>query len=327
MPAKYQRSVLVTGGTNGLGYECALAIARQHPEYIVIVAARSDSGGSVERIQKAIGQTNVQFMPLDLGDMAKVRSFAADWNTKNLPPIQSLVLNAALQFPGKAEYSADGFEKTFAISHVGHALLFSLLRPNLADTARIAIVSSGTHDPAQKSGLPDARFISADQLAHPSPEVAEGPGRQHYTNTKMANVMYGYSLHRRFQAINKRHGKNWTVNSFDPGLMPGTGLARDARGFVRFVWLSILPRILPLLRLLITPNVHTTKDSGESLARLAIGSDLEGTSGVYFEGRKAIKSSKESYDEKKQEELWQWTVDNLAKTGEERRTFSLDDLA
>lgn len=215
---------------------------------------------------------------------------------------------------------------TFAVGHVGHALLFSLLRPCLANTARIAIVSSGTHDPAQKSGLPDARFISADQLAHPSQKVAQGPGRQHYSNTKMANIMYGYSLHRRLQDINKRHGKSWTVNLFDPGLIPGTGLAREAGGLFKFLWMSILPRIHGVLRLLISPNIHTAKESGESLARLAIGSDLEGTSGVYFEGRKEIKSSKESYDKKKQEELWQWTIHALAKTDEERRIFSLGDL-
>lgn len=328
MARKYERSVLVTGGTSGLGYECALDIARQHPSYKVIIAARSDKDGAAAYMNKALGlgQNHVEFIPLDLANTAKVRSFAAQWQNKQLPPIQSLVFNAALQFPGAAEYSEDGFEKTFAICHVGHALLFALLRPSLADTARIVIVSSGTHDPEQKSGLPDAHFYSAEQLAHPPKELTRGKGRQHYSNSKMANIMYTYALHRRLQAINERHGKHWTVASFDPGLMPGTGLARDAGRVMLFVWMSILPKVLPLLRVTISPNIHTAKESGQSLAHAATSPDLEGTSGVYFEGRKPINSSKETYDEKKQEELWRWTVQTLAENDEEKRTFDLADL-
>ncbi|KAJ5682243.1 hypothetical protein N7462_005408 [Penicillium macrosclerotiorum] len=326
MASNFDSSVLVTGGTVGLGYQCALAIARQHPNYQVVVASRSDLNASANAINEILDQENVLFMKLDLSSFSGVRSFVAEWELKKFPPIQSLVFNAALQLSGPLEYSVDGIEKTFAISHVGHALLFSLLRSHLADTARIVIVSSGTHDPAQKTGLPDAKYRSAEELAHPPAALARANGRQHYTNTKLANVLYGYALHRRFQTIQKKSGKHWTVTVMDPGLMPGTGIFRDANPVFRFLWVWLVPRILPVLRFLLTPNINTPEESGAALARLAVGSDVEGASGMYFEGRKKIKSSQLSYDEAKQEDLWEWTVDSLAINQEERSAFALLDL-
>ncbi|KAJ5728808.1 uncharacterized protein N7483_003316 [Penicillium malachiteum] len=324
MSSKFQRSVLVTGGTTGLGYQCALAIARECPTYQIIIASRTDNGAA-ETINKLLGHGNVHFMRLDLSSLSQVRSFATDWEAKNLPPLYSLVCNAALQFPGAAEYTDDGFEKTFAVSHVGHALLFSLLRPYLASTARVVITASGTHDPAQKTGMPSAFYHSAAELAHPLPKYTHGNGRQHYTNTKLANVLYMYALHRRFVKINEKTGNHWTVNATCPGLMPGTGLIRNASKIEQFLWYKIAPCLIPLMRVLISSNIHTPRQSGEALMRLAVSSDVEGISGAYFEGRKEIKSSQDSYNEAKQEDLWKWTIEAVARD-EEKLSFSLQDL-
>jgi len=58
-----------------------------------------------------------------------------------------------------------------------------------------------------------------------------------------------------------------------------------------------------------------------ALARLAVGEDVEGVSGKYFEGMKQIKSSVESYVEEKQEDLWKWTLKFVAMDEEEARKF------
>lgn len=326
MPSKFHRSILVTGGTANLGYQCAINLARKYPDYQIVIASRSDPNSSADSINRSLGQKNVKFLQLDLSSLAQVRSFAAEWEANQFPPIYSLVFNAALQFPGDAQYTGDGFEKTFAISHIGHALLFSLLRPHLADTARVVIVSSGTHDPAQKSGLPDAYYSSAEEIAHPKGDALKNNGRQRYATTKLTNVLYSYALHRRFEAINKKTGKHWTVAAFDPGLMPGTGLARDATGFEKFLWLKVLPKIMPVLRLLFSPNVHTAEYSGQMLARLVTGSDEEIGSGKYYEENRQIKSSDASYDQDKQEDLWKWTVKTLAKSDSEISRFDFKDL-
>jgi NAD(P)-dependent dehydrogenase (short-subunit alcohol dehydrogenase family) len=307
----YTHSVLVTGGTLNLGYHAALIIARQHPEYLVVIASRSDSNKAAESINQTLKQTNVTFLPLDLASLDNVRAFAANWSKAEYPPIKALVLNAGLQFPGPVEYSPDGIEQTFAINQVGHQLLFHLLWPHLTSGARITVTASGTHDPAQKSGMPDALYVSAEELAHPTEQSAAYEGRKRYTTSKLANVLWTYALDRRL----KQHAseKHITVNAFDPGLMPGTGLLRDYPAPVRFLWTHLVPRLTWLLRRVYTPNVHSAAESGAALARLAIGNDVEGMSGKYYEGMREIRSSEVSYEVQKQEDLWKWGVKLFAK--------------
>ncbi len=312
------RTILITGGTTGLGYECARQLAQQRPEYRILIASRSDRDSAATSINKALGQNNVEYLPLDLSTMATVRAFAKDYAARNYPPIQALVLNAGLQFPKSLLYNDDGIEKTFAVNHVGHALLFYLLHPHLIEDARIVITSSGTHDPAQKSGLPDAKYTTAEELAHPSVESAKNDGRQRYATSKLCNVMWTYALDRRAKAT---HGKRWTVTAMDPGLMPGTGLARDYPAPMKFLWNQVLPRMMPVLRFAISPNIHSAGESGAALARLAVGQEVEGVSGVYYEGQKQIDSSVESKVVEKQEDLWAWTLKYVAKDEGELSAF------
>jgi hypothetical protein len=87
-------------------------------------------------------------------------------------------------------------------------------------------------------------------------------------------------------------------------MMPGTGLTREAPAPMHFAATHVLPRIIPLLRRATNPNVHTVSESGDALAELLTDPALAGTTGRYFEGRREIRSSDESYDEKRAEELW-----------------------
>lgn len=315
--SKPNGTVLVTGGTLGLGYECALEIAQQCTQYQVLIASRSNKDNAAVSINQKTGHSNVEYLKLDLSSLDKVRSFAADYARSGYPPIKALVLNAGLQILN-LDYTEDKIESTFAINHVGHALLFYLLSPYLAEDARIILVASGTHDPAQKSGLPDAIYNSAEELAQPTKETENYGGRQRYATSKLCNVIWTYALHRRLE---RTPGKKWTVNAFDPGLMPGTGLARDAPALLQFIWHNILPRTIWLLRLLISPNIHSPRESGGSLARLAVGDDVKGVSGKYYEGKIPIPSSKDSEVVEKQEDLWEWTVKRVAKDEDERRKF------
>ena len=309
-------TILVTGGTTGLGYECALVIAQQCPHYQVLIASRSNKTNAAVSINQRTGQSNVEYVKLDLSTLAQVRSFAADYAEKGYPPIKALVLNAGLQIL-ELDYTEDKIESTFAINHVGHALLFYLMSPHLAEEARIVITSSGTHDPAEKTGL-TAIYTSAEQSAHPTEETKKYSGRTRYASSKLCNVMWTYALQRRLE---KSPSKKWTVNAFDPGLMPGTGLTREASATLQFLWHNILPRMIWLLRLLISSNIHLPQDSGASLARLAVGEDVKGVTGKYYQGQKSIPSSKDSYDREKQEDLWEWTVKRVAKDENERREF------
>ncbi|OIW27014.1 dehydrogenase/reductase [Coniochaeta ligniaria NRRL 30616] len=317
MATKRTGSVLFTGGTSGLGFCAARDIARAHPDYVVVLASRTDGDGAAQRINKMLNQDNTVFLPLDLSDTNNVRTFAENWPSQRFPPIKAILLNAGLQFPGELKKSAQGIEKTFAVAHVGHALLFHLMCPYLAKNARIVVTSSGTHDPAQKSGLPDAVYNTAEELAFPPASTVNNQGRQRYATAKLVNVLWTYAVHRRLSQ--RVPDRGITINAFDPGLVPGTGLGREAGWVVRFLLNHVLPHMLPVLRALYSENVHTKEESGAALARLAVGVDVEGVSGKYFEGLKERESSKDSYDESKQDDLWAWTVKYLTEGREDEK--------
>lgn len=334
----YKSTILVTGGTLGLGYWTTFELASQHPDSKIVVANRSDQENAVEKLNKAVqNQHNlkqsstpqIEFMSLDLASTTNVRHFVQTFASSTYPPIKSLVLNAGLQYhQGKdIRLSPDGVESTFAINHLGHALLFFLLKPYLASDARIVITSSGTHDPAQKTMIPDAVFESAELLAHPTDhdgyEIKQR-GAQRYSSSKLANVLFTYALERRLKGGRDAGHNSLTVVTMDPGLMPGTGLGRDLGPVIYWIANNVLTHLVWLLKLIIrSKNVHLPQESGKNQARLASQQGEKGvsTSGRYFEGDHEIASSVDSHDQAKQEDLWRWTVDFLAKDEKEKREF------
>lgn len=308
------QTVIVTGGNSGLGYGCASALLAASPPWHVIIACRDPvrAQKAVETLRKSARPgAKIETMALDLASLASVRSFASALGDRlkvgDLPPLHGLVCNAAVQ--GARTLTADGFESTFGVSHLGHYLLVNLLLPLMALPARIAVVASGVHDPAQLAKVPASMGVPVPAWNAPTalargelgPEaagddVAADRGRR-YATTKLANVYFTYALARRLPA-------GVTVNAFDPGLMPGTGLAREFPAPLRFAWHHILPRLIPLLRLVLLENTHTSQESGAALARLVVDPTLAATSGRYFEGLREIRSSVASYDEARAEELW-----------------------
>ena len=320
-------SVLITGGTGGLGLACARHILQLRPELSVVITGRDvNSGAAAERELRALASSpsaDVRFKQLDLGSQADVRRFVQELPSWSLPPIAFLVLNAGMQSHKFTPRTEDGVAAVFAVNHLNQFLLFQLLRPHLAPQPRITVVSSGTHDPAQKTGgHPAPRYVSAEALAHPSTDEEEH-SLLTYTQSKLCNVYFTYELHALTHPAAASSGPPLlSVNAFDPGWCPGTSIARA--GAVRYVLIRyVLPRLLPLLRTLVTGNVHTVDESGRAMAELALAADSERTvSGLYFEGTKPIRSSELSYDEANRKELWQGSIKLVAKDEAERAAFS-----
>lgn len=183
---------------------------------------------------------------------------------------------------------------TFGVNYLGHFALVQGLLDTLTPPARIVIVSSGTHDPTKLTGMPDPSYSCAKDLARPD-ESADPDGRRRYTTSKLCNLLHAYDLDRRLGC-----GLGGvTVNAFDPGLMPGSGLARDYSPLGRLAWRYVFPALRVL------PNVNSTRGSGRHLAALVNDARFDGVSGQYFEGKRPIKSSAESYDRDKARDLWE----------------------
>ncbi len=281
-------TAIVTGANAGLGLETARALLARG--WHVVLACRDPARG--RRAVADLGGGEV--VPLDLASLEDVRAFPARLEAAAPPPLRAVVANAGIQATDDGRRTEDGFELTFGVNHLGHFLLVELLRPLLTPPARIVMVSSGTHFGTVRQSLGyRPRWRAPDELARPSADPRPGAsGRTAYATSKLATIHHVHELARRLPA-------GVTANAFDPGLMPGTGLARDFPAPVRAVWDRVLPRLVPLL-----PFAATPRDSGQALAALAAGPEWEGVSGAYVEGRRAIRSSPASYDAAREAELW-----------------------
>ena len=319
--AATERTVVVTGGNSGLGYECAKTLA-EAGGWHVLIASRDDERNTqaVTRIVEATGNKQVSAMRLDLASLKQIREFARKLEESGLPPVRAVVCNAGVQVVSGVTRTEDNFETTFGVNHLGHFLLVNLLLPRMKAPARVVVVSSGVHDPAQWTGMPAPRYHNAKAAAYPETDVAAAArddvstaGRRAYATSKLCNVLFAYELSRRLQAEQVDNAQPAvTVNSFDPGLMPGSGLARDYGTAMRLVW----NYMLPALRLFV-PNVNSLEKSGKALAALVTDPALEQVTGRYFVGSRQAASSKESHDEAKARELWETSAELVELTPRE----------
>lgn len=296
------RTVIVTGANSGLGLECSRALLAADPAWHVVLAVRD-----VERGREAVAdlgdERRCTVKRLDLASLASVRAFLTDLgDDASLPPLHAIVCNAGLQVISGTRFTDDGIELTFGVNHLGHFALVTELLERLATPARIVIVSSDTHDAARRTGMPAPVYRSADELARPAgtdgQEASVTAGRRRYTTSKLCNILFCYELDRRLE-----HGaRGTTVLAFNPGLMPGSGLARDYNRVQRLAWRFVMPA----LRIL--PQVHSTRESGANLAALVNGDLHPNATGEYIDGRRAIRSSEDSYDQVKARDLWESSV-------------------
>ncbi len=285
-------TALITGGTSGLGLRVAREIAAEDSWSVVI------TGRDAARADAAANTVGASGLALDLGSLEDVRRFASAYGALGQPPLRALILNAGTQHISGLTLSADGYEATFAVNHLGHFLLANLLLGELAPGARVIVVSSDTHDPAQRTGMPEPRLGSVRELALAPEEWAleDSPataGRRRYTTSKLCNVMFAREAARRWQS------RGVTVASFNPGLMPGTGLARDYPAYQRLAWRYVMPALT-----LVSKGVNTPRASGRALARLAVDESLEVAGGSYWSGGREVDSSTESEDGARALALW-----------------------
>jgi NAD(P)-dependent dehydrogenase (short-subunit alcohol dehydrogenase family) len=284
------KTAIITGASSGLGLECARALLNSDPSWHLVLPVRDGSRGA-DAVSQLGEPQRCTVMPMDLASLTSVRAFVADIRGATLPPLNAIVCNAGVQVVSGREWTEDGVEMTFGVNHLGHFALVQGLLGELAQPGRILVVSSGTHDPGKHTGMPDPDYTSAADLAYPVAEQADD-GRRRYTTSKLCNLLFTYELDRTL-------GDGMSINAFDPGLMPGSGLARDYPPLQRLAWRYLLPA----LRIL--PGVRSTRTSGRYLSALVNDARFDGVSGMYFDGLRPIRSSADSYDRDKAHDLWQ----------------------
>lgn len=182
------KRALVTGAASGIGYEAARGLAQHGAE--VLLADRNEQAGAeaLKKIRALRADARVEFLPLDLANLKLVREFAARLVERG-EPLDILVNNAGIQPISERRTTADGFELTFGIGHLGHFALAALLFPLLLKSAapRIVTVSSLVH----KLGSFDWNDLQMEKHYH---------SQRPYNQTKLANLLFARELQRRAKA-------------------------------------------------------------------------------------------------------------------------------
>jgi len=247
------RTILVTGATRGLGIALVRAL-NEHDDVTLALGVRDLDAG------RAIAKTlrRAEAVAIDTGSLASIRAFTSRWDR----PLHALVNNAGLQVTDGDSFTDEGIETTLAVNHLGPLALALGLLPRLRGGSVVG-VGSGTHNPDNTSarlfGFRGGKFTSVEALTRGETDGTndQARGRNRYATSKLLTTVTAIELARRTSIAR--------FATFDPGLMPGTGLARTAPWYARAVWSSVLGWVAPLM-----DDTSTPETSARSLAKLLI---------------------------------------------------------
>lgn len=187
IPSQSGKTFVITGGNAGLGLETATALAAKGGRVVLTARSEEKGRGAVEAIRAGNASADVELVLLDLADLDSVDRAAAQI-LATCPRIDAFVNNAGVMQPPLTR-TRQGFELQMGTNHLGHFRLNSLVFDRLeASGGRFVPVSSITHE--------QGRIELADLNYARRPYDAT----QAYSQSKLANLMYGLELHRRLAA-------------------------------------------------------------------------------------------------------------------------------
>lgn len=251
LPDLTGKHILVTGSTNGIGREAAVAFARKGARVGVVGRDRERTGRIAAEIRAESGSQAVDAFHADFAVQASVRALAADVLAR-WPRLDVLVNNAGT-VSAERTVTVDGIETTFAVNHLGYVLLTELLLDRLRASApaRVVNVSSRGHYRGTMD-LEDLGFARGGYAI-----------MRAYCRSKLGNVLYTRHLARRLE------GSGVTATCLHPG-----GVATN-------IWTGAPGWAAPILALaklfMLTPE-----QGSHPIQYLAASPEVEGKTGLYY---------------------------------------------
>jgi NAD(P)-dependent dehydrogenase (short-subunit alcohol dehydrogenase family) len=232
IPDQSGRTVLVTGGNSGLGYQTVLQLARKGAR--VLLAARDLTRGqaALDRLKAEAPGSQVELAQLDLADLTRVERFSAEFVASG-QDLDVLVNNAGVMAIPHRETTAQGFERQFGTNHLGHFALTGRLLPALIKRpgGRVVTLSSNQHKRTKGIDFDD---LQSEHDYQPWPA---------YAKSKLANAMFVLEFDRRLRAagldvlsVGAHPGFSSTNLQISGPRSGGTSLAARGMGFATRVF-------------------------------------------------------------------------------------------
>jgi NAD(P)-dependent dehydrogenase (short-subunit alcohol dehydrogenase family) len=261
-----QTTALVTGATDGLGRGVAERLAGEGATVLLHGRSPDRVAAAASEIRAATGNDRLDTYIADLAALDEVRSLAEGVESKN-ESLHVLINNAGIG-SGKPDLSTrqesrDGYELRFAVNYLAGFLLTLQLLPLLRASApaRVVNVASAGQSPIDFDDVMLERHYS---------------GTRAYTQSKLAQVMFGFELAERVPA------EEITVNSLHPATYMPTKIVLEPGG----------------------RPMDSLEEGVAATARLALSPDLDGVSGRYFEREVEARAEDQAYDREARRRLW-----------------------
>ena len=272
------KTVLVTGGTGGIGKATAIGLAALGARVAITGRDVKRAESAAVEIRGATRNPDVDAFAADLSSQAEVRRLAAEV-LDAYPRLDVLVNNVGGSWATR-HITADGLERTFALNHLAAFLLTNLLLDRLKESAPARVVTVSSN--AQSLGKIDFEDLQGER------NYSE---QRAYPQSKLASVMFTYELARRLE------GTGVTATALHPGVVSTRFGSEDP---------SLIFKVLvPFYR----PFMKTPRQGAETSIYLASSPKVERVTGTFFAKGKPQTSNKASYDNDAAARLWQVSAD------------------
>lgn len=204
-----ERIILVTGSTDGIGYQTAIELVKLNFHVIIHGRNQEKADLTLKRIARLTQRNNLSAVYADLRSFNQIKKMIDDIKSR-FNRLDVLINNAGVYKPER-NITEEGFETTFAVNYLAPFLLTNLLMKSLkkSDSSRIVNVASRVH--SNNFDLKNLQF----ELGY--------TGVKAYAQSKTALILFTYFL------ASKLKKSNITVNCLHPGVID-TKLLRSAYG-------------------------------------------------------------------------------------------------
>lgn len=302
------KTILITGANTGLGLESAKRLTKAGAKVVVTARTAAKAEGAVADVKAEVPEADVKSLVLDLASLQSVRDFPAKYDAAIGAPVDVLMANAGVMAIPERLTTADGFEKTVGINHLGHFAFVAGMMPALRKAAngfRVIVLSSSAHQIPTKDSMSTALASNLD------PKEYGFGGWPAYGISKAANVLFADELQRRFD----KAGIKGSAVSMHPGAVQ-TDLARylvqgvekaEAGVPLKDSYNEMNP-IQKALALGAAKVIKTVPEGANTQVFLAAAADSNGDltkdGGKYFDEMKAVKPAAFTDDPDLAAKLW-----------------------
>lgn len=249
---------MVTGGTDGIGKEIALGLARARHEVIIVGHDTRKGYQAALEIRQASGNRRVEFLPADLSLMSETEGLA-ETVTHRFSELHYLVNNAGI-VPGQRHLTSEGIETSFALNYLSRFVLIRKLLPLLISSgrrgaaARIILISGA----ATKGGV---HFDDVNLTRNFGMLRAVGQFCR-------ANDLFTIELARR---LRDRGLRSVTVNCLKLGVVK-TSIRRNFPWWMKWLVPLVLDPVIGL----------TAAEAAKPALQMLLGAEFEDTTGSLF---------------------------------------------